>query len=145
MLKYTGRRASSSRIGAPARFSLEVRTMPKLKALLISVLLLFVSRPDLLGHVSYNIVVDEHGTVFFIDVFNNSLMKVTRDGVVSELVDLRELETWDRPHGLARDNDGNLYVAGTYEERIWKVTPKGDVTPFWPPAGTKPLGSAARF
>lgn len=38
--------------------------------------------------------------------------------------------SFDRPTGLAADEDGNLYVADTNNSCIRKITPQGDVTTF---------------
>ena len=115
--------------------------MRKARSLFLPMLLVLALSPQLFGHLTSNLVVDEQGSVYFLDIFGNSLMKVTADGEVSELVDLRALAPEERLHALAMDRDGVLYVCGYYQEKIWKVSPAGEVSPFYPFEGSEPRGS----
>lgn len=94
-----------------------------------------------LGHPSYNLVLDDRGNVYFLEIFRNSLMKITPRGEVSELVDLRELAPEDRLHGLALGPDGQLYISGYYMNKVWKSSLTGEVSPFFPFPGMNPFGN----
>lgn len=109
-------------------------------SLLRPILILAAMAPPLFGHLSFNLVVDEKGNAYFIDIFQNSLMKIAPDGRTSELVDLRTLAPEERLHALAIDPDGALYVGGYYVEKIWKVSESGAVSTFFPvPDQTPPV------
>ena len=92
------------------------------------------------GHLSFNLVVDSKGNAYFLEIFDNSLLKVTLDGEVLELVDLREVSPEERLHALAVDRDGSLYLGGYLQDKVWKVSPSGAVSDFYPFPGKEPLG-----
>jgi hypothetical protein len=96
--------------------------------------------PELRAHLSFNLVVDQQGNAYFLEIFQNSLMKITPEGQVSELVDVRMLAPEERLHALAIDAAGNLYVAGYYMEKIWKVSAKGEVSSHYPGVGMDSFG-----
>ena len=102
------------------------------RSLLCPILVLAAMVPSVYSHLSFNLVVDAKGNAYFIDIFQNSLMKVAPDGVASELVDLRSLAPEERLHALAIDADGALYVGGYYLDTIWKVSESGAVSTFFP-------------
>ena len=110
-------------------------------SLLRCVPLLLVLSPSVFGHLSFNLAVDGEGNVYFLDIFGNSLMKVTADGRVSELVDLRGISPEERLHALAMDGNEHLYIGGYLQEKIWKVSPGGEVSSFYPFHGREPRGS----
>ena len=77
------------------------------------------------------VALDTDGNVFVADTFNNTIKKLTPDGVL--------LTEWGGytsyggedgkfryPHGLAVDSSGNVYVADTYNNRIQKFVPLSD-------------------
>jgi len=110
------------------------------RSLLCPILVLAAMAPSVYGHLSFNLVVDAKGNAYFIDIFQNSLMKVAPDGEASELVDLRSLAPEERLHALAIDADGALYVGGYYLDTIWKVSESGAVSTFFPvPDQTPPV------
>ena len=102
--------------------------MPEMSFTIRAILLLLALCAPVSGHFSFNLVVDAEGNVYFLEIFNNSLLKVTPDGQVSELVDLRKISPEERLHALAVDPDGHLYLGGYLQEKIWRVSPSGKVS-----------------
>lgn len=94
----------------------------------------------------WGIVVMEDGTRYVADAGEtNRIRRIARDGVVSTLAGGREgfadgtgtAAAFHTPSTLARDAQGNLYVADTGNHAIRKVTPEGAVTTV---AGTGEAG-----
>jgi trimeric autotransporter adhesin len=85
------------------------------------------------------VAVDSTGNVYFADVTDHRVRKVTPAGIITTVAgngtagfagdggpgSNSQLNT---PHGLAVDNAGNLYIADTLNYRIRKVTPAGIIT-----------------
>ncbi|WP_299345622.1 gluconolaconase [uncultured Pseudoxanthomonas sp.] len=85
----------------------------------------------------WGIVVMEDGTRYVADAGdNNRIRRIARDGSVATLAGGREgfidgagtVAAFHTPSALARDAQGNLYVADTGNHAIRKVTPQGVVT-----------------
>ena len=82
------------------------------------------------------IAIDAAGTLYVADWENNRIRKVTTKGEVSTLAGGEEgfadgkgsVVRFDHPHGIALDTAGNLYVADSFNNRIRKVTPNGEVS-----------------
>ncbi|MEI6393784.1 MAG: Ig-like domain-containing protein [Verrucomicrobiota bacterium] len=105
------------------------------------------------------VAVDSAGNVYVGDCYNDTIRKLTPDGVVTTLAGLaRTCDSADgtgsaarfcQPAGVAMDGAGNLYVADKYNFTIRKVTPGGVVTTLAGLAGSRGYadgtGSAARF
>ena len=110
-----------------------------------------------------SIAIDATGNLYVVDVnsrddhltYNYRIRKVTPKGEVSTLADSDQnfvneqgsSTRFNDPRGIAIDVAGNLYVADTYNGRIRKITPKGEVSTF---VGGKEgfangQGSAAQF
>lgn len=94
----------------------------------------------------WGIVVMENGTRYLADAGDaNRIRRITRDGMVSTLAGGREgfvdgtgsAAAFHTPSALARDAQGDLYVADTGNHAIRKVTPEGVVTTI---AGTGEAG-----
>jgi serine/threonine protein kinase/sugar lactone lactonase YvrE len=92
----------------------------------------------------YAVGVDSQGRVYVSDSGNNTIRKITLDGVVITLAGLpgsagstdgngADARFWN-PQGLAVDGAGNVYVADTGNNCVRKITPAGVVTTLSPTA-----------
>lgn len=72
----------------------------------------------------FAVVAARDGTIYLADAgHTDRVRKISPDGTVSTLDG-----TFNTPSGLAPDNQGNLYVADTGNNRISKITPEGIVS-----------------
>lgn len=83
------------------------------------------------------LAVDKTGNLFIADTYNDSIRKVTTEGVVTTVAgtgapgynDGQATEAmFDTPSGVAVDKDGNLFVADTGNRAIRKISASGEVT-----------------
>ena len=83
------------------------------------------------------VAIDAGGNLYVADTGNNAIRKITPDGKVSTLAgdgaagdrDGRGAEAqFNGPIGVAVDADGVVYVTDTYNDRIRRITPRGEVT-----------------
>lgn len=100
----------------------------------------------LFNHQANDIAIDHADNVYLADGGNNSIRKITPQGVVSTLAgsgsrgykDGTGTEAvFDFPSGITVDTSGNLYVSDKYNYRIRKITPEGIVTTH---AGSSDVG-----
>jgi uncharacterized repeat protein (TIGR02543 family) len=105
------------------------------------------------------IAFDNAGELYVADSRNDTIRKVTSAGVVSTLAGsagssgaadgTKGSARFANPDNLAVDNNGNIYVADTYNDTIRKITPQGVVTTLVGTAGISGsidgTGTAARF
>lgn len=106
------------------------------------------------------VAVDNAGLVFVADSVNQTIRKITPDGVVTTLAGLAgyygasvdgtgSAARFGTPEGVAVDNAGNVYVGDTNGESIRKITYAGVVTTLAGSLGhggsDDGTGSAARF
>lgn len=105
------------------------------------------------------LAVDTAGNVYVADEVNETVRKVTPNGVVTTLAGFPEsagasdgtgnAARFDNLNGLAVDMDGNIYVADTGNNAIRKISPAGVVTTLagqsGSPGSADGIGSAVRF
>lgn len=80
--------------------------------------------------------ISDDGTLFIADVFNHRIRKLSTDGMVSTIAGEEEgyedsfgtQAKFSAPFSVAVADDGNLYVTDTYNHRIRKISPAGEVT-----------------
>ena len=93
------------------------------------------------------VAVDSSGNIYVADTNNNKIRKITADGNVSTLAGSDSNGSADGigsdasfyyPHGIAVDDNGNVYVADTNNNKIRKITADGNVSTL---AGSGSYGS----
>jgi|GEM_PF-1345169 len=82
-------------------------------------------------------VIDSSGNVYVADTTNNTLRKISPNGVTTTLAGLAGVSgsndgtgpdaLFNRPGGLAADASGNLYLADTGNSMVRKISPDGTV------------------
>jgi len=107
----------------------------------------------------FAVAVDTAGNIYVADTDNDTIRKVTPEGVVTTLAGQAgsagskdatgSAARFYKPSGVAVDGAGNVYVADTINNTIRKVTPAGVVTTLAGKAGVSGTnngtGNAARF
>jgi sugar lactone lactonase YvrE len=106
----------------------------------------------------WGLALDKSGNIYLADVLNNTIRRITPDGLVSTLagnasitdgngnplagfVDgIGSAALFSSPQDLAVDNAGNLYVTDSGNNAIRMITPAGAVTTIG--GGPEPRGSA---
>jgi sugar lactone lactonase YvrE len=86
--------------------------------------------------IPWGIAVDANGNVFS-TIYSSYILKISADGKATILAGSAESGDLDGqgasarfnfPTGIAVDNDGNVYVADTFNNKIRKITPDGTVS-----------------
>jgi len=86
----------------------------------------------------FGVAIDGRGTLFVADSSNRTIRRIAPNGLVTTLAGSpgkygnadrpgREAR-FGNPRGVAVDGRGNVYVADTYNQRIRKITPAGEVS-----------------
>jgi sugar lactone lactonase YvrE len=92
--------------------------------------------PAVWGETPLGIAVDAKGNVFA-TIYSSYILKISADGEATILAGSDESGDVDGqgasarfnfPFGIAVDNDGNVYVADTFNHKIRKITPDGTVS-----------------
>jgi hypothetical protein len=110
--------------------------------------------------VPVGVACDALGNVYVSDIIDDTIRKITPDGVVTTLAGQAGVQgstdgtgsaaRFGQPDGVACDARGNIYVADTFNHDIRKITPTGVVTTLAGKAdalygNVDGSGSAARF
>ena len=86
-----------------------------------------------------NLCVDDSGNVYVSDFENHCIRKITSigkvitiagSGVAGFLDGAASLAKFDFPRGICMDKKGNAYVGDSWNHRIRKIDPKGNVTTY---------------
>ena len=105
------------------------------------------------------VVADSSGTVYVADAGNNTIRRIAPDAAVTTFAGTASASgsidangaaaRFNNPFGIARDRNGNLFVADSANHTIRKITPGGAVITFAGTAGVfgaaDGVGSMARF
>lgn len=92
------------------------------------------------------IALDDVGNLYVTDGTNRNIRKITSDGKVTTVAGNGDYghtngsvytASFTSPSGIAVDKAGNIYIADTYDNRIRKITPAGEVSTF---AGSGSMG-----
>ncbi len=103
---------------------------------------------DALMHLPQGVAVDKSGNVYIADTGDNSIRKVTTDGIINTIAGdsypgffgdtgVATSAEFDHPSDVAVDSSGNVYVADTANARIRKIGTDGNIATF---AGSGTIG-----
>lgn len=85
------------------------------------------------------VCVDDTGNVYVSDFQNHRIRKINTQGIVSTIAgsgtagykdDLGTVAQFSYPRGISRDQQGNLYVGDSWNHRVRKIAPNGQVTTY---------------
>jgi streptogramin lyase len=86
----------------------------------------------------YGICINAIGDLYIADIANHRIRKVTQSGIVTTFAGSTQgfadgigtAAQFDYPWGICINNTGDLYVSDTYNQKIRKISPAGEVTTF---------------
>ena len=87
----------------------------------------------------YNLVVAPNGDIYVSDFLNQRIRKITQGGVVSTVAGTGvaglmdgpdSVAQFNFPRGITMDDAGNLYIGDSWNHRIRKIDPSGNVSTF---------------
>lgn len=94
-----------------------------------AVVALLLAAPPLQAHPGPGIVVDSHGTVYFVVAGSNQVMRLRRaEGKPSVFIDDERIRL---PHHLVLGRDGSLYLAADHDGRIWRADTAGKLSEYF--------------
>src|SRR5262249_29550862 len=70
------------------------------------------------------ITMDSQGNLLIVDTGNNSIRKLSPNGMVSTVLEKGALDT---PFSVRSDSRGNLIIADTYNQVIRSISPEGNL------------------
>lgn len=84
----------------------------------------------------YGLAIDQQGNLYVGDVANHRIRKISPDGKVTTLAGAKKgfsdrtggQAKFNHPYGVAVDNNNDVFVADSYNNKIRKITPDGKVT-----------------
>ncbi len=95
-----------------------------------------VPATDTLLNGPYGVAVDGFGNIYVADTYNNRIRKISVDGIITTVAGggysgdggPATSAALNRPHGVAVDAVGNIYIADTENFRVRKVSTDGIIT-----------------
>lgn len=95
-----------------------------MRRILLALTLAVVAAPVARAHPGPGLVVDRDGTVYFVVLGSNAIMRRTPDGRVSTFVNDERLRL---PHHLVLGADGSLYAASDNTGTVWRIARDGSL------------------
>jgi sugar lactone lactonase YvrE len=92
------------------------------------------------SHPGPGIVVSQTGQVFLVHPVRHRIMKVDANGKLTILAQGEDGHKLSVPHHLVLDGQDNLYSVGDRDGVAWRITPDGQTTQIYPPAGELGVG-----
>ncbi len=98
---------------------------------ILLVAIFFQAVVNLVAHPGSGIAVDAQGRVFF--TVGPMIVMIETNGVARTIVHDQKHEKFYQLHHIQRTSDGGLLTASDLGNAIWRFTPEGKLTRFYPP------------